>query len=330
MPSFSTVWTNFFPPAPTFGERDIPDLAGKIYIVTGANSGIGKEVAALLYKKNAKVYVGARSESKAQTAIKDIKDAAPSSTGSLIYFHLDLSDLTSVKAAAETFLAQESSLHTLFNNAGTMVAPVEPPLKTVQGYELALGTNCVGTHLFTQLLMPTLIKTAKASLPHSVRIIWLSSFALELSAHREVGLSTDNLDYHVPKDAEERYGLSKAGVWALGVEYARRYKDDGIVSVPINPGNLTTELARDQPFLIKFIAKLVCYPAARGAITELYAAFSPEAAAADVTKTLVGPFGRILPLREDLPKATLPETEGGTGGTRKFWEWCEEQIKGYL
>lgn len=55
MPSFANVWTNFFPPKPTFGERDIPDLAGKTYIVTGASSGIGKEVAGLLYKKNAKV-----------------------------------------------------------------------------------------------------------------------------------------------------------------------------------------------------------------------------------------------------------------------------------
>ncbi|KAI0413622.1 putative estradiol 17 beta-dehydrogenase [Xylaria grammica] len=330
MPSLANVWTNFFPPKPTFTDRDLPDLDGKTYIVTGANSGIGKEVASALYKKNAKVYVGARSEAKAQQAIKEIKELAPSSKGSLIYFHLDLGDLASVKAAAESFLAQESSLHTLFNNAGTMVAPVEPPLKTVQGYELALGTNCVGTHLFTQLLTPTLITTAKAALPHSVRIVWLSSYALELSAHPGVGLSTDNLDYHIPKDSEERYGLSKAGVWALGVEYARRYKDEGIVSVPINPGNLTTELARDQPFLIKLIAKLVCYPAINGAFSELYAAFSPEAAAADVTKTLVGPFGRILPLRQDLPKATLPESEGGTGGTSKFWEWCEEQIKGYL
>ncbi|KAI0862703.1 putative estradiol 17 beta-dehydrogenase [Xylaria cubensis] len=330
MPSLSNIWTNFFPPKPTFTEQDIPDLAGKTYIVTGATSGIGKEVATLLYKKNAKVYVGARSETKAQQVFKDIKELAPSSTGSLVYFHLDLSDLGNVKAAAENFLAQESSLHTLFNNAGTMVAPVEPPLKTAQGYELALGTNCVGTLLFTKLLTPTLITTAKASLPHSVRIVWLSSYALELSAHRDVGVSTDNLDYHIPKDAEERYGVSKAGVWALGVEYARRYKDEGIVSVPINPGNLTTELARDQPFMIKLIAKLVCYPAIRGAISELYAAFSSEAAAADVSKTMVGPFGRILPLREDLPKATLPEGEGGTGGTSKFWEWCEDQIKVYL
>ena len=232
------------------------------------------------------MYIATRNEGKAQNAIKSIKELAPGSTGSLIFLHLDLGDLNNVKAAAETFLAQESSLHTLFNNAGTMVAPVEPPLKTVSGYELALGVNCVGTFLFTELLTPILTATAKQELPHSVRIVWLSSYALELSAHKDVGLSTDNLDYHKPVDAEGRYGLSKAGVWALGVEFARRYKDSGIVSVPINPGNLSTELPRDQPFIIKLIAGLVCYPADRGAITELFAAFSPEAAAADLSKSM--------------------------------------------
>ncbi|KAI1073516.1 putative estradiol 17 beta-dehydrogenase [Whalleya microplaca] len=330
MPALSSIWTHFFPPKPTFSEHDVPDLEGKVYIVTGSNTGIGKEVARLLYTKNAKVYVAARSETKAQKAIQDIKESSPSSKGSLVFLHLDLSDLPNVKAAAESFLAQEQRLHTLFNNAGVMVSPVEPPLKTSQGYELALGVNCVGTFLLTKLLTPTLVATAKASLPNTVRIVWPSSFALELRGHEGVGLSTDNLDYHIPIVATERYGLSKAGVWALGVEYARHHKADGIISVPINPGNIETELARDQAFMIKLIAKLVCYPVARGACTVLYAAFSPEVTAADWTKTWVAPFGRILPLRPDLPRATLPEAEGGTGGTEKFWKWNEQQVKAYL
>ncbi|KAI1100578.1 putative estradiol 17 beta-dehydrogenase [Jackrogersella minutella] len=330
MPSFASFWTHFFPPKPTFTEEEVPDLQGKVYIVTGANTGIGKEVARQLYKKNAKVYVAARSEAKAQHAIEDIKESVPSSTGSLVFLHLDLSDLPNVKAAAETFLAQEERLHSLFNNAGVMVSPVEPPLKTVQGYELSLGVNCVGTFLFTKLLTPILVTTAKASLPNTVRIIWPTSYALELRGHEGIGLSTDNLDYHIPIVSTERYGLSKAGVWALGVEYSRRYKTDGIISVPINPGNIASGLARDQAFKIRLIASLVCYPTIRGAITELYAAFSPEVTTADWSKTWVGPFGRILPLRPDLPRATLPEAEGGTGGTEKFWEWTEQQVKSYL
>jgi retinol dehydrogenase-12 len=73
MPSLSSVWTHLFPPKPTLTEQDVPDLQGKIYIVTGSSGGIGKEVTRLLYAKNAKVYMAARSQSKAQQAIKDIK-----------------------------------------------------------------------------------------------------------------------------------------------------------------------------------------------------------------------------------------------------------------
>ncbi|KAF3018242.1 hypothetical protein E8E14_013309 [Neopestalotiopsis sp. 37M] len=319
-----------FPPKPEFNESDIPALDGKVYVVTGANTGIGKEVARLLYTKNAKVYIAARSETKAQEAIEDIKRSAPSSSGSLVFLHLDLSDLHQAKSAAESFLAQEQRLHGLFNNAGLMGA--EPLQKTAQGYEISLGVNCVGTFLFTKLLTPVLATTAKTSLPSTVRVIWLSSFACELRAHEGVGLSIDNLDYHEPVIATTRYGLSKSGVWALGVEYGRRHGPgkDGIVSVPINPGNIRSELQRDQGWLFKFLTGLLLYPTINGALTELYAAFSPEVAAADLTENWVGPFGRIMPLRPDLPKATKPESESGTGGTAKFWNWNEEQVKNFI
>lgn len=99
---------------------------------------------------------------------------------------------------------------------------------------------------------------------------------MELQAQSEIGISTDNLDYHIPRTAEDRYGISKTGVWALAVEYATRHKADGIVSVPLNPGNLRTELARHQSLAVKLVAALVCYPAVRGAYSELFAGFSPD------------------------------------------------------
>jgi retinol dehydrogenase-12 len=278
MVALSTAWTHFFPPKPTFTDKDVPDLSGKVCIVTGSNTGLGKEVAQLLYLKNAKVYMAARSEGKAYEAIDEIKKAAPTSTGSLIFLALDLSDLDKVKAAAHVFVAQEQKLHILFNNAGVMVAPLEPPPTTVQGHELAIGVNCIGTFLFTRLLSPLLAATAKTAPPNVVRVVWLSSFGMELTALPDVGIVTDNLDYHVPVNATDRYGISKTGVWALAAEYARRHKPDGIVSVPLNPGNLRTELPRDQGFVIKLVASLVCYPAVRGAYSELYAAFSPDLA----------------------------------------------------
>ena len=159
----------------------------------------------------------------------------------------------------------------------------------------------------------------------------------------------DNLDYHISKPATDRYGISKAGVWALGVEYARRYTVDGIVSVPINPGNIASELARDQGALLKTVARVVGYAPVQGAYTELFAAFSPkvtieksghwgESFGLDygifptslVLTFPVVPFGRFYPLREDLPKAAKLESEGGTSGAYKFWEWNENQVKAYL
>lgn len=352
-PTLSSVWTQFHPPKPQFTEKDVPNLQGKVYIVSGSNTGVGKEAARMLYAKNAKVYIAARSEEKANKAIDDIKKAAPASTGALVFLHLDLGDLNTVKVAAQNFLAREEKLHVLFNNAGVMVSPAEPPPKTAQGYELALGVNCIGTFLFTKLLTPLLVATAKSEPADTVRVVWLSSFGLELFAAEDVGISLDNLDYHIPKPATERYGISKCGAWALGVEFARRHKADGIVSVPINPGNLTSELARDQTIALKLAAKLLGYPPVLGACTELFAGLSPQVTmeksgswgecffsitASSMTYPLMNkalispvvPFGRFYPLRQDLPKATKMEAEGGTGGAYKFWEWTEDQVRQYL
>lgn len=276
-PSFKSAWTQFFPPKPKFTENDLPaDLKDKVYIVTGANSGMGEGVARLLYSKNAKVYIACRSEEKATKAMARMRKAAPRSKGQLVFLSLDLADLTTVKTAAQNFLKQESKLHVLFNNAGVMVGPAEPPLKTVQGYELALGVNCVGTFLFTELLTPTLAATARSEPPNTVRVVWLSSFGLSQYAPENHGIDMDNLDYHIPKEHVERYGISKCGDWLLGVEYGRRHKADGIVSVPINPGNVRTSLARDQTLGLKIIAHAVVYPIINGVYTQLFAAFSPE------------------------------------------------------
>jgi hypothetical protein len=105
--SFKSAWTQFFPPKPKFTEKDIPaDLQGKVYMVTGANCGMGLELARILYARNAKVYLACRSAEKTAIAITGIKTAAPKSTGQLIFLSLDLADLGKVKAAAQSFLAQ--------------------------------------------------------------------------------------------------------------------------------------------------------------------------------------------------------------------------------
>lgn len=182
----------------------------------------------ILYSKNAKVYIAARNEEKANTAIADIQSHAPNSKGALVFLKLDLDDLTTIKKSAEEFLSKEDKLDVLFNNAGVMTPPQGS--KTRQGYELQLGTNNVAPFLFTKLLTPILVRTAKTALPSSVRVVWVSSSMAELASVHG-GVDMDNLDYKSDQSKHDKYGISKAGNVLHAMEYAKRYKADGVVSV---------------------------------------------------------------------------------------------------
>ena len=196
--------------------------------MTGASSGVGRELAQILYAHGAKVYIAARSEEKATKAIESITTSSPSSKGSLVYLHLDLNDLATIKKSAEEFLAQETRLDVLWNNAGVMIPPQGS--KTKQNFELQLGTNCVAPFLFTKLLKPILQNTAKNAAQGTVRVVWVGSSAVDLLSPQG-GVNIDNLDYRVDKKPFEKYGVSKAGNVLHAKEFERRYGTDGIVSV---------------------------------------------------------------------------------------------------
>jgi retinol dehydrogenase-12 len=203
-------------------------LKTQVFIVTGSSSGVGKELAQILYSHNAKVYVATRSQEKATGAIESIKTAFPNSTGELVFLHLDLDDLTTIKKSAEVFLSKEKKLDVLWNNAGVMTPPQGSTTK--QGYELQLGTNNLAPFLFTKLLTPTLASTAKSSPPGNVRVVWVSSSAAE-GLSPTGGVDLNNLDYKQDKGAWHKYGVSKAGNIFHSKEYAKRYEADGIISV---------------------------------------------------------------------------------------------------
>lgn len=337
----SRAWTQFFPPKPTFVEEDVPDQTGRVHLVTGANSGLGRETARILYGRNATVYVTARSQARMQPVLDAIRQAYPSSRGALVFLALELGDLDQVRAAAAAFLAQAPALHVLYNNAGAMGG--DPLRRTAQGHELTMGVNCVGTLLLTALLTPLLQATARRCRPatNAVRVVWLSSYGVDRAAVPGAGIPLDDVVAYdqppgggdgtgtaVPK-AIERYALSKAGVWALGVEYARLHRDDAIVSLPVNPGNLHTELARDMSAAFRLAVTPLLYAPATGASTVLYAAVSPDVTLADSGGWMV-PFGRKYPIRDDLVSSTKPAAEGGTGGCAAFYAWNMEQIQAYL
>ncbi|KAL8823586.1 MAG: hypothetical protein Q9191_005719 [Dirinaria sp. TL-2023a] len=292
------------PPTAKFTEKNVPDQTGKVFIVTGSTSGVGFELAYILYLCNAKVYIAARSEDKGNAAIEEIKARVPDSKGQILFLHLDLSDLTTIKSSAEAFLRENERLDVLWNNAGVMIPPQGS--KTAQGYELQLGTNCLGPHLFTSLLQPILIRTAKNAPANSVRIVWVSSNGAWITTGRN-GIELDNLDYSkADRSSWTKYGASKAGNIFQASEAGRRLGEAGIVSVGW--------------FL---------YTPIHGAYTELFAGLSPEVTT-EQNGTFIFPWGRLgFKIREDLVLAQKPEKEGGTGYAEKFWDWCDEQVKPY-
>ena len=196
--------------------------------MTGSSSGVGKELAQILYSHNAKVYIAARSSEKASAAIDFMKTNFPDSKGELVFLSLDLDDLSTIKKSAEEFLSKEKKLDVLWNNAGVMVPPQGS--KTKQGYEMQLGTNNLAPFLFTKLLTPTLIKTAKVSPPGTVRVVWVSSSIAEGFSPKN-GVDMDNLDYKTDKSAWRKYGMSKAGNILHSKEYAKRHGSNGVISV---------------------------------------------------------------------------------------------------
>lgn len=318
-------WSQFFPPKPIFTEADLASLDGKVVIITGSSSGIGLELAKILYRRNARVYIAARSEEKAREAIRSIQ-AAESTGGSLEFLSLKLDDLSSIKATVQEFMAKESKLHALWNNAGVS----QPPLDSVssQGIELQFATNCLGPFVFTQLLLPLESTAANEATPRgSVRVVWSSSQVMELSSPPD-GIIIDELRMP-PKDRTRNYTNSKTGNYFLATELARRAGSSDIVSVSINPGAATTNLFRHTPYL-KYLAYPLLYKPELAALTELYAGFSPDISIQN-NGCYVIPWGRISNnLREDLINATKPTEEGGSGKAKEFWELCAEMTKDYM
>ena len=262
----------------------------QVYIVTGSNTGVGKEVAQLLYSKNARVYIAARSEDKANQAIADIKKARPHSGGSLVFQHLDLSDLSTIKTSAQQFTSQESKLHVLFNNAGVQALNTKAPNKTAQGHEIHLGVNVIGTFLFTRLLTPTLVATAKTEPSNTVRVVWVSSLGTEMVGEKSHGISLNYLNYWPALKPLERYGISKAGNWLHGVEFAKRFQADGVISIPCNPGHLSSDLYRDSGTIFKTVLNaFITHPPINGAYTEIFAGLSPAIKMKDT-----GEWGKFL------------------------------------
>ncbi|KAI1773195.1 hypothetical protein F4818DRAFT_443552 [Hypoxylon cercidicola] len=213
-------WSQVFPPKSKFTEADVQSQDGKVFLITGA---------------------------KAEQAIKDIRTAVSApTTGSLHFLHLELDDLSSIKATVETFKAKESKPHVLWNNESVSRPPIDSVSK--QGIELQLATNCLGPFLLTKLLLPLLQAASgeESAVPGSVRVVWTASQVIELSSP-DGGLIMSKIR-NPPRDSSRVYTNSKTGNWFLASELGRRMESvHGIVSVALNPGAASSNLFRHTP-----------------------------------------------------------------------------------
>ncbi|OJJ50261.1 hypothetical protein ASPZODRAFT_149653 [Penicilliopsis zonata CBS 506.65] len=323
-----SIFQQIFPPSPTFTEKDIPDQTGRVFIITGGASGIGFEAVNLLYAQHAAVYIATRSVEKIKNAIETIKAQHPSSHGRLESLIVDLADLRTIKPAVLDFQQREPRLDVVVHNAGVMMPPRGST--TAQGHDLEMGTNCLGPFLLQHYLQDIMCRTAGTASPGSVRVVWLSSMLGVGTVPGGIEMEAATGGPVINTDPMKNYMQSKVGNVFLAHEVAQRLAADGILSVSVNPGLMKTDLQRHMPPLAGRIMKTFFKPAKWGAYTELYAALSPDL-------TLEHSGGHIIPwgrycsrsIPEHIANGLKGESEGGTGTSEKFWQWCEGVTEEY-
>ncbi|KAI2634130.1 hypothetical protein GGS26DRAFT_31175 [Hypomontagnella submonticulosa] len=269
----------------TFHPDTLPNLKGRVFIVTGGNSGIGYYTVSHLAAHGAHVYMCARSPEKGTAAIASIKKMHPEANIDLL--QIDLMDLASVVAAAKHFLTLETALHGLINNAGIMATPFE---MTKDGHEAQWQTNYLAHWVLTEHLLPLMLHTAKTLPPGSVRIVNLTS-AGHLGAPKG-GINFKDLAL---KDGSvwARYGQSKLAnilhaktlhkKYGPGSPSARNGEGEIWVS-SVHPGivetNITTpagESVTGASYLFSIIRMLgLIWPADKGSWNSLFCAASTD------------------------------------------------------
>ena len=263
-------------------EQNIPDLTGKVAVITGANSGLGFEAAKILAAKGAHVVLAVRDTEKGKQAAAEIKRAVPAA--SLEVLALDLASLASIRRFAEAFPAAHGRLDMLINNAGVMAIPRRV---TADGFEMQFGTNHLGHFALTGLLLPLILKTP------SSRIVTVSS-----GAHMFGKINFDDLQSERSYSKWGAYGQSKLANLLFAYELQRKLDaaGSGTISVAAHPGYASTNLQSVGPQMegsklgertMSAANRVLAQSAAMGALPEVYAATSPDVRGGDY----IGPDG---------------------------------------
>ncbi|ABW31628.1 oxidoreductase [Acaryochloris marina] len=242
------------------------DLTGKTYVITGANSGIGFEAAKMLSEKGGDIVMVCRSRTKAEAAQRKLVAHAQ---GKVDLVLMDLSDLSSVRKAAQELRGRYQKIDALINNAGIMMTPQE---KTVDGFDLQMGANHLGHFLWTGLLLD-LVEAAEG------RIVVLSSLA-----HKFDSLDLDDFMSDTKYTPIKAYAQSKLSNLMFAFELDRRLKDAGskAICIACHPGYTSTNLQSTGPtgfskFIMAIMNKLVAQRIDAGATPTVLAAAGVEA-----------------------------------------------------
>jgi NAD(P)-dependent dehydrogenase (short-subunit alcohol dehydrogenase family) len=286
---------------------DIPDQTGRTAVVTGANSGLGLQMAQELARKGAHLVLACRDTRKGDAAAKRIRQETPDAQ--LEVARLDLADLASVHGFADWYREHHGGLDLLVNNAGVMALP---RTTTADGFEMQLGTNHLGHFALTGHLLPALLQA------EAPRIVTMSS-----GAHVYGRISFGNLQGERRYERWLAYGQSKLANLLFAFELSRRaaLADLDLTSVGAHPGYAATNLQLQSGKLKrtwKLLNKAFAQSDADGAQPALYAATMPDVIGGEY----FGPDGfagtRGAPTRAHATKRARDPDLG-----RRLWEVSE-------
>lgn len=233
-------------------------MRGKVCLVTGSNSGIGKETALGLARLGATVVMVCRDQSKGEAAQAEIKQKSGNPSVDLLI--ADLSSQHSIRQLAQAVIARYPQVHILVNNAG--MSPSQRAV-TIDGIEKTFAVNHLAPFLLTNLLLDNL----KASAP--ARVVTVASAA-------QNAINFDDLQNEKRYSVWEVYGQSKLANILFSYELARRLEGTGVTANCLHPGVVSTNLARDLNPLFRAMARLFFTSAEKGAHNSIYVASSPE------------------------------------------------------
>jgi retinol dehydrogenase-12 len=239
------------------------DLTGRTFLITGANTGIGRETARALAARGARLHLACRSEEAGRRTVEEI--AAQTGNREIELLSLDLGDLDSVRRCAGAFLSSGEPLHVLINNAGVAGSRG----MTASGFERMFGTNHVGPFLLTGLLLDRLRSSAPARIVNVASIAHYNARGIDwVAVRRRTRTFTGMREYSVSKLANILHAQ----------ELSRRLEGSGVSTYALHPGTVASDIWRGVPWPLRPLMKRRMRTPEQGAQTTLYCATSPDVA----------------------------------------------------